>query len=355
MAYRRDRTIRELYEERFSDRSAPYQRVVSLVDRRTGFNRPEDDYDRVNDYDLQRYGGGPRGYHGDDQRGYHGDSGNFGNERRNVPPYRRDEPYPYYRGPREDPQVNRQVEIRNRGRVASQPSVRGQRLPPPRSMSSALPNGEDDTLMQAIMNLDRGDDREGVRRKAPFPSMRERSPIKRDIPPFPHSRSGSSVSSRSYSPDRGRSYPYPNQTKKRYEEPYGPSRESDKEKTPSYMLSGSRDGSPHSSVSASKEEIPAFGGEQDEVPVVKDDAVKSSDEVQDPRAQAIMAKALEIEKLYRQDCETFGMVVKMLISKEPSLEKLLQTPLRENLIELRDRCLDDLRQFITEVDETQKS
>ncbi|NXV79160.1 PPHLN protein, partial [Atlantisia rogersi] len=64
------------------------------------------------------------------------------------------------------------------------------------------------------------DIRDGFRRKSFYPShyMRERSPHKRDSPFFrespgsrrdsPHSRSGSSVSSRSYSPERSKSYPF---------------------------------------------------------------------------------------------------------------------------------------------------
>lgn len=55
--------------------------------------------------------------------------------------------------------------------------------------------------------------------------------------------------------------------------------------------------------------------------------------------------------MYRQDCETFGMVVKMLVAKDPNLEKQLQVPLRENLGEIRERCLEDLKHFISELDE----
>lgn len=61
--------------------------------------------------------------------------------------------------------------------------------------------------------------------------------------------------------------------------------------------------------------------------------------------------ALCLWQVYRQDCETFGMVVKMLVAKEPSLEKHLQNPLKENLIEIRERCLEDLRHFIADLDE----
>lgn len=56
-------------------------------------------------------------------------------------------------------------------------------------------------------------------------------------------------------------------------------------------------------------------------------------------------------QVYRQDCETFGMVVKMLVAKDPNLEKQVQVPLRENLGEIRERCLEDLKHFISELDE----
>ncbi|XP_041966830.1 periphilin-1-like isoform X2 [Alosa sapidissima] len=367
MAYRRDRSIREVYEERFKERvvsvNAPYQRVVS-IERRAPFpTRTEDDYDRGDDYEGQRYvlRGYPvddqRGYHGEDQRvyhdedqrGYHSESMHIGNERRTAPHhYKRDEQYPYYRGPREDPPTGRQVEFRSSSQVAAPSGVRGQRPPPPRSMST--PSG-DDTLMQAVRNLDRLEDHEGPRRKGPGPPVHERSPAKRDIPPSPHSRSGSSISSRSYSPDPGKSYSYPNQQKKRYEEPYGSSRESERERPSSYMVSASQDGSPYrpSLVLATKEDIPGLGLDQDGI--LKEDLIKGTDDFQERRAQAIAGKALEIEKLYRQDCETFGTVVKMLVSKEPGLEKQLQGPLRDSLVEMRERCLEDLRLYIDELDE----
>lgn len=64
------------------------------------------------------------------------------------------------------------------------------------------------------------DVRDGFRRKSFYSShyVRDRSPHKRDSPFFrespgsrrdsPHSRSGSSVSSRSYSPERSKAYPF---------------------------------------------------------------------------------------------------------------------------------------------------
>lgn len=41
----------------------------------------------------------------------------------------------------------------------------------------------------------------------------------------------------------------------------------------------------------------------------------------------------------------------MLVAKDPNLEKQLQVPLRENLGEIRERCLEDLKHFISELDE----
>lgn len=53
---------------------------------------------------------------------------------------------------------------------------------------------------------------------------------------------------------------------------------------------------------------------------------------------------------YRRDCETFCTVVKMLVAKEPSLNTLLQSSLEKNLLELKQRYLDSLRQFIRSQD-----
>lgn len=56
-------------------------------------------------------------------------------------------------------------------------------------------------------------------------------------------------------------------------------------------------------------------------------------------------------QLYRQDCETFRTVVKMLVEKEPGLDNHLQISLDKNLQEIKQRCLDDLRHFVKELDE----
>lgn len=355
MAFRRDRNLRDIYEERFPpERGGPYPRGVP-GERRPPFGRPEEEYGRGFDYDGPRFypNGAPRNFHGEEQRGYHGDGHHsFPNDHRGGPPAQRQEDFPYYRGPREEPHPGRQMDFRPGNRAGPPPNARVQgSYPPPRTLATLGPEAGDDTLMQALMNLDRGEERDAVRRKPPFPPVRERSPARRDVPPSPHSRSGSSISSRSYSPERGKAHPFPPQQGKRYEEPYGPGRAPDRERPPGPSVNASRDGSPHSSVSASKEDVVTVEGPSEELPTTVEEVASIIDNFQERKAQAIAAKAQEIEKVYRQDCETFGMVVKMLVAKEPSLEKNLQNPLKENLIEIRERCLEDLRQFIADLDE----
>ncbi|XP_028276831.1 periphilin-1 isoform X4 [Parambassis ranga] len=359
MTYRRERSMRDVYDERFlTERSAPYPRAAGAMERRGPFGRPEDDYGRGG-YEYEggpRFypnGGGPRGYH-EDQRGYHGDGVHFPAERRVMPPSRRED-YPY-RVPREEPHSGRPMEF---GARAPPPhSVRSQGIyPAPRS----LPESGEDTLVQAILNLDRGEDRDHYRRKAaPFPPLRERSPVRREVARSPHSRSGSSVSSRGYSPDRAKSLPFSSQ--QGVDGPEGhagvaehlwgalfpqQSGHDSLDKIPGL----SREGSPHSATSNKEENHPPEVDKEDPlVALVIEESQKSTDNFQEQRAQAIAAKAQEIEKVYRQDCETFGMVVKMLVAKDPNLEKQLQVPLRENLGEIRERCLEDLKHFINELD-----
>ncbi|XP_053364944.1 periphilin-1 isoform X3 [Clarias gariepinus] len=298
MAFRRDRSIRDMYEQRFHpDRSVPYPRGGGGGGERRSFGRPDDDYMRNFDYDSPRFypNGGPRNYHNEDKKGYHSDSHySFSNESRGGPANRRDDSS-YYRGHKDDGHSGRQVDFR--------------------------------------------EEREGLRRKAPFPPVQDCSPTQQDVSPSHHSRSGSSISSRSYSPDRSKSHTY--------QPPLGKNRD----RAPGPSVNVSRDGSPHSSVSASKEDVPVVEHQSDEPLAPADDTVPVPDDFRERRSQAIAAKAREIEKMYRQDCETFGMVVKMLTAKDQSLEKLLQNALKENLCEIRERCLEDLRHFISELDE----
>lgn len=256
------------------------------------------------------------------------------------------------------------------------------------------------------------DMRDGFRRKSFYSShySRDRSPHKRDGPFFrespvgrkdsPHSRSGSSVSSRSYSPERSRTHSYQSQHRKssRVGAPYKRQNEAirgrGKERSVQ-SLKTSRDTSPSSSsaVSSSKaldkpsrltekelaeaeskwaketleksEEnnlaeisefeagstAPLFIDQTEEPESITTDGTEMYEESQHSiRSRAIASKTKEIEQVYRQDCETFGMVVKMLIEKDPSLEKSIQFALRQNLHEIGERCVEELKRFINEYD-----
>ncbi|XP_077424181.1 uncharacterized protein LOC144053524 isoform X2 [Vanacampus margaritifer] len=78
------------------------------------------------------------------------------------------------------------------------------------------------------------------------------------------------------------------------------------------------------------------------------------EEIKTRRSEAIKAKALDIEKSFRQDCETFVTVVKMLVTKEPTLETLLTDALIANLSEIKQNCFAALRLFIEKLNEAQE-
>uniref|UniRef100_A0A8C9TKG0 Periphilin 1 n=1 Tax=Scleropages formosus TaxID=113540 RepID=A0A8C9TKG0_SCLFO len=294
VAYRKERGYDDFFHP---DRGGPYLRDPN--ERRPGFGRPNGEYFRNFDYDDIRYSnGGPRSYHNDDHRGYHGDSGHFMTQRRSGPP-RREDGFLHCREPRDEPYGGRHGDFRTH------------------------------LNMQHLGLLFR-DHRDGFRRKPMFPPHRERSPFRKDVPPSPHSRSGSSLSSRSYSPERSKSYSCQNQQRK---------------------ISHGLDGNFLFRTSPPQEEVRQQEVEQEAPLAAEDEDARIKSDFHERRSQAIATKAREIEKVYRQDCETFGMVVKMLVAKDPSLEKQLQNPLRENLCEIRERCLEDLKHFISELDE----
>ncbi|XP_069658306.1 periphilin-1 isoform X2 [Haliaeetus albicilla] len=319
-----------------------YHRVVNIVPKKPPLlERPGDgNYSRYDDYSHTEY------------RDYE-EGRSFAHERRSGPPHRgvrKDESG--YRWPRDDHPISRQPEYR--------------------------------------------DVRDGFRRRSFYPShyMRERSPHKRDSPFFrespgsrrdsPHSRSGSSVSSRSYSPERSKAYPFHQSQHSR-----------SKERTSVQSLKTSRDASPSGStaVPSSKaldksnrlsekelaEAASKWAAEKSEkadesnipeiteydagssAPLYIEQAEETETNITDSkelyedgqllgRSKAIATKTKEIERVYRQDCETFGMVVKMLIDKDPSLEKSIQFALRQNLHEIGERCIEELKHFIAQYD-----
>ncbi|XP_004689991.1 PREDICTED: periphilin-1-like isoform X2 [Condylura cristata] len=208
-------------------------------------------------------------------------------------------------------------------------------------------------------------------------SFSRKSPIGRKD--FLYNRSGSSVSSRSYFPERSESYSSL-QSQHRSEE------------RPVQSVKTSRDTSPSSSsaVSSSKvleepsqltekelaEATSKWAAEKLEkadegtLPEISESGSTTPLFIVQPkeaettaaqrmelgysgltsRSKAIASKAKEIEHFYRQDCETFRMVVKMLIEKDPSLENSLQFALRQNLQEIGERSVEELKHFIAEYD-----
>ncbi|XP_063252693.1 periphilin-1 isoform X4 [Prinia subflava] len=237
------------------------------------------------------------------------------------------------------------------------------------------------------------DVRDGFRRKSFYSShyVRDRSPHKRDSPFFrespgsrrdsPHSRSGSSVSSRSYSPERSKAYPFHqhSRSKERTVQSLKTSRDaspsgstavpSSKALEKSNRLSEKELAEAASKWAAEKAEkveesnlteiteydagssAPLYIEQTEETEV---NLMESAELYEDSqllgRSKAIAAKTKEIEQVYRQDCETFGMVVKMLIDKDPSLEKSIQFALRQNLHEIGERCVEELKHFIAQYD-----
>ncbi|XP_075004088.1 periphilin-1 isoform X3 [Calonectris borealis] len=378
-----------------------YHRVVNIVPKKPPLlERPGDgNYSRYDDYSHAEY------------RDYE-EGRSFAHDRRCGPPHRgvrKDESG--YRWPRDDHPISRQPEYR--------------------------------------------DIRDGFRRKSFYPShyMRERSPHKRDSPFFrespgsrrdsPHSRSGSSVSSRSYSPERSKAYSFHQSQHSRsmsFLHKRNISSQQGKERTSVQSLKTSRDASPSGSTAVpssklsglqaleavsdiirakgrcvrqgklpskdskkltgfccsfvmhkaldksnrlSEKELAeaaskwaaekAEKADESNLPEITDyDAgssaplyVEQTEETETNitdstelyedgqllgRSKAIATKTKEIEQVYRQDCETFGMVVKMLIDKDPSLEKSIQFALRQNLHEIGERCIEELKHFIAQYD-----
>ncbi|KAM7127903.1 periphilin-1 isoform 3-T3 [Ciconia maguari] len=326
MAYRRDEMWSEgrydyerVPRERLPPRIHPdddYHRVVNIMPKKPPLlERPGDgNYSRYDDYSHAEY------------RDYE-EGRSFAHDRRSGPPHRgvhKDESG--YRWPRDDHPISRQPEYR--------------------------------------------DIRDGFRRKSFYPShyMRERSPHKRDSPFFrespgsrrdsPHSRSGSSVSSRSYSPERSKAYSFHQSQHSRSMSSLHKrniSSQQGKERTSVQSLKTSRDASPSGStaVPSSKagSSAPLYVEQMEETETNITDGTELYEDGQLlGRSKAIATKTKEIEQVYRQDCETFGMVVKMLIDKDPSLEKSIQFALRQNLHEIGERCIEELKHFIAQYD-----
>ncbi|XP_063101678.1 periphilin-1-like [Cavia porcellus] len=64
--------------------------------------------------------------------------------------------------------------------------------------------------------------------------------------------------------------------------------------------------------------------------------------------KSIESKVKDIEEVYQQYSETFGMMVKKLIQKNPSLERPIQFAPSQNLQEIGDQLLKELKDYIAE-------
>ncbi|XP_060695946.1 periphilin-1 isoform X1 [Hemiscyllium ocellatum] len=332
--------------------SADFQRTVQVMSRRQ-------DYDRCGDGGRGGSTGREYNYysHSEEYRGYSADNRDYGHGRRFGPsPKTGSWDDENSRWPREDHSESRPSDYRGLKTKRYAMTVR-----------------------------------DNFRRKNFYssPHVRERSPHKREVPysrrESPHSRSGSSISNRSYSPDKNKQPPsHPSQFSK------------NRERSSVSSLTPSRDASPSGSVppatskaanfekssktseNLNKEGTSEWCSEQQQIPELEINECDNLDTIQmlypdklddveintrsaiefidlnqtDVRTRAIAEKTKEIEEVYRQDCETFGMVVQMLIDKDPSLETTVQFSLRENLREIGERCIDELRNFIAQYDST---
>ncbi|XP_048203507.1 periphilin-1-like [Perognathus longimembris pacificus] len=158
----------------------------------------------------------------------------------------------------------------------------------------------------------------------------------------PHSRSGSSVSSRSYSPKRSKPYTFHQSQNRRRERAAQPLKTSQDTSTLSSSAVPSSKRAPATPIVIDQPQEPE-SNTTEWIELFADGQLNS-------RSKGIASKMKEIEEVYLQDCETFGMVVKMLIAKDPSLEQTIQFALRQSLQDLGQQCIEELKHFIAEYD-----
>lgn len=314
MFQRGRKSIREVYDEQFmrdpgNGREVTFHRVVNIVERRNPMPMMGGDFDRRG-HDGLMYNEpmpyqNPRDCQGNnfpqnDMPFFENEDHRFGNFRRNPPPQRNDGQPSHFIHNRDD--LRHHLESRNNGRGGNFFHNRGR-----------------DPVREDV----------DYRRREPFTFVRDRSPIRRGS----HSSSSGSRTAEKIS----------NQQKPKPAAPASPPPPGSPKEEPPHTTTTSKE-SPPASVAKPEEE------EEVEAASVEPEPTPELD-LKARRLEAIKAKALEIEKDYRQDCETFRTVVKMLVEKEPSLDYLLQAPLEKNLEEIKGRCLDSLKQFIKELDE----
>ncbi|XP_058502137.1 periphilin-1-like isoform X2 [Solea solea] len=325
MAYRHGRSIRDAYEKRFSGidaREVTVHRLVSIVDERNQMPRQEADYDRR--FQDNQWSSGTRNYRDSREfceEGYYQFNETYCDENPNYLSFLGNPPPPENEGHHSHQFHSR--ESRKPGRHGPNFRNRGRGLGPRRRQVVDTKNkGDQDFRISSTI------------------ITRDRSPARSKS--LTLGGSGSNTSNKSSSPDNDQNRT-PHQALQK-QKPSVPV---------SLIPSDSGEDSPNS-TEAIKEQTPASVVQSEEV-VASSMELKVTQEDDNSKAlrlEAIKAKALEIEKHYRLDCETFRMVVKMLVAKEPSLDNLLQAPLDENLLEIKQRCLDSLRHFVKDLDES---
>lgn len=319
-------------------REVTFQRVVNIVKRRTTVSRTEEEYTQDH-YAPEWY----------NDRYTDGDKGFFNFHRNSTPPQ---EDNPYYGGEtREDIQIRHQGEMRSRGRTSP---CRG-RKHRGRTATPARPHqGRGSRKPQHMFAGYRGEDKDGFKRRDSHHPLRDRSPIRRHphaAIPAPHAESKGRC--RSFSPDRDNSYTYQQLQQRRKEKDDDHYWTPERSGTSSSHVSSGPDDPTSQGSGVTQESCPASVVESLEVApaACSEPSLAENQDLRARRTQVIASKALEIEEHYAQDCHTFGTVVKLLVDKKPSLEELLQAPLRANLTELKQRCLDDLKHFIQGLDQ----
>lgn len=317
MFQRGRKSIRDSYDDHFmgnpgNDREVTFHRVVNIVERRSPMQMMGGDFDRrMHDgpmynepmpFQNPRDSQGNNNFPQNDMQFFGNEDHRFGNFHRNPPSHRNEGPPSHFMHNRDD--LRHHLDSRNNGRGGNFYRNRGRE-----------PVRDD---------ID-------YRRREPYSYNRDRSPVRRGSH---SSKSGSRPSEKSKV----------SQQKPKPAAPASPPPPESPKEEPPHTATVSKE-SPPASVAEpeqEEEEVQAASVEPEPTPDL---------DLKARRLEVIKAKALEIEKDYRQDCETFRTVVKMLVEKEPSLDYLLQAPLEKNLEEIKGRCLDSLKQFIKELDE----
>ncbi|XP_061534005.1 periphilin-1-like [Phycodurus eques] len=321
MAFRpRWNSMRVNYEQQFSpvdSREVTVHRVVNIVERTPPIHPARGDYNRG--YEDGRWFDDDPGYHGEEfprddnylPDRYYDENPNYGNFNRNSSLHHQEPPYQRPRYDRDD--LRHQIRSRKNGRPGPYFNNRG------RGHSQ---NREDHNHFSHSQSVKGDWNRSSGKRKSQPTAKKNVSPESAKGSAHPQKNKPVAV-------------PTPSSSVPAEEAPQESS--STKEKATD-------------SVPEVEEEAAAAAAAAAAPPSMEPETTQD-EELKARRSEAIKAKALEIEKHYRQDCETFVTVVKMLVSKEPTLENLLHGALNANLSEMKQNCFAALRHYVKELDE----